>query len=115
MPEMHLRQSVVTDSACTPFPKNKKWIQKFKETGGSRYIYEKEQDKACFQDDMAYEDFKVLTIRTASDKILCNKAFNIAKNLKYDGYQRGFASMVYKVFDKKSPLVPDKFASGEAI
>ena len=51
---------------------------------------------------MVYGDFKDLTRRTASDKILCNKAFNIAKNPKYDGYQRGLASMVYKFFDKKT-------------
>ena len=51
---------------------------------------------------MAYGDFKDLTRREASDKILRNKAFNIAKNPKYDGYQRGFASKVYKFFDKKS-------------
>ena len=50
---------------------------------------------------MAYGDFEDLTRRAASDKILCDKAFNIAKYLKYDGYQRGFASMVYKLFDKK--------------
>ena len=52
---------------------------------------------------MAFADFKDLKRRTASDKVLKNKAFNIAKNPKYDGYQRGFASMVYKFFDKKSP------------
>ena len=51
---------------------------------------------------MAYGDFKDLTRRTASDKILREKAFNIAKNQKYDGYQRGLASMVYKCFDKKT-------------
>ena len=51
---------------------------------------------------MAYGDFKDLAGRTASDKVLRNKAFNIAKNPKYDGYQRGLASMVYKFFDKKS-------------
>ena len=51
---------------------------------------------------MAYGDFKDLKRRTASDKILRDKAFNIAKNLKYDGYQRGLASMVYKFFDKTS-------------
>ena len=50
---------------------------------------------------MAYGDFKDLKSRTASDKMLRNKAFNIAKNPKYDGYQRGLASMVYKFFDKK--------------
>ena len=51
---------------------------------------------------MAYGDFKDLTRRTASDKIFCDKAFNIAKNPKYDGYQRGLASMAYKFFDKKT-------------
>ena len=53
------------------------------------------------QNDMAYGDFKDLTKRTASDKVLRNKAFNIAKNSKYDD-QRRLASMVYKLFDKKS-------------
>ena len=51
---------------------------------------------------MAYGDFKDLKTRTASDKNLRDKASNIAKNPKHDGYQRGLASMVYKFFDKKS-------------
>ena len=51
---------------------------------------------------MAYGDFKDIKRRTASDKILRDKAFNIAKNHKYDGYQRGLASMAYKFFDEKS-------------
>ena len=51
---------------------------------------------------MAYADFKNLARRIASDKVLRDKAFNIAKNPKYDGYQRGLASMVYKFFDKKT-------------
>ena len=59
-------------------------MQNFKETGNSRYIYQNEPDKACFQYDMAYGDFKNSTRRTASDKILRDKAFNIAKNPKYD-------------------------------
>ena len=61
---------------------------------------------------MAYGDFKYLTRRTVSDKILRDKAFSIDKNLKYDGYQRGLASMVYKFFDKKSASLADKSASG---
>ena len=77
-------------------------IQKFKETGYSRYIYQNELDKACFQHNMAYGDFEDLTRRTASDKILRDKAFNIAENPKYDGYQKSLASMVYKFFDKKN-------------
>ena len=51
---------------------------------------------------MAYGDFKDLKGRAFSDKVLRDKALNIAKNLKYDGYQRGLASMVYTFFDKKS-------------
>ena len=82
--------------------KNKERIQKFKETGDTNYIYKNELDKACFQHDMAYGDFKDLKRRTASDKVLRDKAFNIAKSPKYDGYQRGLASMVYQVFDKNS-------------
>ena len=82
--------------------KNKERIQKFKETGDARYIYQNELDKACFQHDIAYGDFKDLTGRTASDKILHDKAFNIAKNPKYDGYQRGLVSLAYKFFDKKT-------------
>ena len=51
---------------------------------------------------MAYGNFKDFAKRTASDKVLRNKAFNIAKNPKYDGCQRGLASMVYKSFVKKT-------------
>ena len=51
---------------------------------------------------MAYGDFKDLAKRAAADKVLKNKAFNIAKDPKYDGYQRGLASMVYKFSDKKT-------------
>ena len=95
MPEMHLKQPGFT------LTKNKERIQKFKETGDTSYIYKNELDKACFQHDMAYGVFKDLKRRTASEKILRDKAFNIAKNRKYDRYQRGLASMVYKFFDKK--------------
>ena len=69
-----------------------------KEVGDSRYIYQNELDKASFQHEIAYGDFKALPRRTAYDKVLSNKAFNIAKNLKYDRYRRGLASMVYKFF-----------------
>ena len=102
MPEMHLRQPQFTYSACGPCTKYKQRIQKLKETGDTNYIYKNELDKACFTYDAAYSDSKDLTKRTAADKILKNRAFNIAKDPKYDGYQRGLASMVYKVFDKKS-------------
>ena len=89
-------------NACGPFTKNKERTQKFKETGDSRYIYQNELDKTCFQHDMDYGDFKDVTKRTASDKILCDEAFNIAKNPNNDGYQRGIASIVYKIFNKKA-------------
>ena len=115
MPEMHLKQPGFTYSACGSFTKNKERIQNFKETGDTSYIYKNELDKACFQHDMAYGDFKDLKRRTASDKILRDKAFNIAKNPKYDGYQRGNASMVYKCFHKKSASVPNKSVSGSGI
>ena len=84
MPEMHLRQPGFTYSACGAFTKNKERTQKLKETGNSRYTYQNELDKACFQHGTAYGDFKDLTTRTASDKILCDKAFDVAKNPKYD-------------------------------
>ena len=63
-------------------------IKSFKETGDSRYIYQSELDKAYFQHGMAYGDFKDLPRRETSDKVLHNKAFNIAKNPKSDGYER---------------------------
>ena len=88
-----------------PFRENKERIQKFKEAGDSRYIYQNKLDKACFQHGMAYEDFKDLTRRTASGKILRDKAFDIAKKTKYNRYQRGPASMVYKYFQQKTLVV----------
>ena len=115
MPEMHLKEPGFTYSACGSFTKNKERIQKFKETGDTSHIYKNELDKACFQHDMAYGDFKDIARRTASDNILRDKAFNIAKNPKYDGYQRELASMVYKFFDKKSASLTDKSVSGSGI
>ena len=67
-----------------------------------RYIYQNELDKACFQHYMAYRDSRDLNGRTFADKVLCDKAFYIAKDPKYDRYQKGLASMVYKFFDKKN-------------
>ena len=59
-------------------------------------------DKACFAHDTAYSKYRSLEKRTISDKILKDRAYEIANNPKYDGYQRGLASMVYKFFEKKS-------------
>ena len=64
---------------------------------------------------MAYEDVKDLARRTASDNFLRDKAFNIAKTPKYDGYQRGLVAMVYKFFDKKSASLTDKSVSGSSV
>ena len=80
MPEMYLRQSGFTYSACGPFTKNKERIQKSKNMRDSRYSYQNELDKACFVHYVAYGDFKDLPRRTAFEKILSNKVFNIAKN-----------------------------------
>ena len=102
MPEMHLRQPQFIYSACGPFTRHKERIKKIKQTGDTRSIYRNDLDKACFQHDSAYADNKDLINRTKADKVLKDKAYNIASNPKYDGYQRGLASMVYKFFDKKS-------------
>ena len=102
LPEIHLRQPRFTYSDCGPFTKSKGRIQKYKETRDSKWIYQNELDKVCFQHEMTYEDFKYLTRKTASGKILRDKAFNITKNPKYDEYERGLASMVYYFFDKKT-------------
>ena len=102
MPEMHLRQPGFTYSACGLFTRNKQRIQKFILTGDANYIYKNELDKASFQHDMAYGKYKGFERRTQSDKVLKGKAFGIANNPKYNGYQRGLASIVYKFFDKKS-------------
>ena len=112
MPEIHLKQPQFTYSACGPFTRHEEIIQKFKETGDTNYIYMNELDKASFTHDAAYSDSKDLTKRTVAEKILKNKAFDIAKDPKYDGYLRGLASMVYKFFDSKvsgsgAKLIPE--------
>ena len=76
----------------------------FKYTGDTNYNHKNELDKACFQHDIAYGNFKNIARRTASDKVLRDKAFNIAKNPKYDGYQRGFV-FIFTNFLIKSPQV----------
>ena len=102
MPEMHLRKPQFVYSACGPFTRHKERIKKFKQTGDTRYIYRNELDKACFQHDSAYADHKDLINRTEADKVLRDKAYDIASNPEYDGYQRGLVGMVYNFFDKRS-------------
>ena len=113
LPEKHVKQPGFTYSTCGPFTKNKEIIEKFMQTGNTNFIYKNEFDKALFQHDMAYGKSKDLVKRTQSDKILRDKAFKIAIDPKYDGYQRGLASMVYKFFDKK-PLLNKSSGSGIA-
>ena len=94
---MHLRQPGFTYNACGPFTKIKKEY-KNSETQRIQDIFsEINQIKL---DDMAYGDFKDLPRGTASVKVLRDKAFHIVKSPKYDGYQRGLASMIYKLFEK---------------
>ena len=112
MPEIHLRQPQFTYSACGPFTRHEERIQKFKETGDTNYMYMNELEKACFTHDAAYYDSKDLTKRTIAEKNLKNREFDIAKDPKYDGYQRGLASMVYEFFDSKlsgsgAKLIPE--------
>ena len=102
MPEIHLIQPQFVYSTCGPFTRHKERIKELKSTDDSRYSYRNELDKACFQHDTAYADHKDLINRTEADKVLRDKAYDIASNPKYDGYQRGLASTVYKFFDKKS-------------
>ena len=109
MPELHLKQPGFTYSACGPFAENKERIGKLKEAGDTKYICRNQLDKACFQHDMAYGDFKeellFLTKRTTADKVLRDKAFNIAKDPKYDGYQRRLSSMVLIFLTKRLQVV----------
>ena len=104
IPEMQLKHSSFTYSGCDPFSRDKERIEKFMQTGNTG----NELDKACFQHDMAYGKSKDLTERTQSDKVLRDKA----SDPKYDGYQRGLVSVVYKFFDKKSASVDKSSGSG---
>ena len=112
MPETHLRQPGFTYSACSLFTKNKDRIEKFMQTINTIFIYKNELDKAYFQHDMPYGKTKDLVKWTQSDNVLKEKAFKIASDPKYDGYQRGLTSMVYKFFDKKSALLNKSIGCG---
>ena len=95
MPEMHLKQPEFKYSASALFTKNKERIKKLKKQDIQDILIH-ELDKASFHHDMAYRDFKDLYRRTSADKILSDKAFNIAKDPKSDGYQRGLAEELHK-------------------
>ena len=102
MPETHLKQPGVTYGDCSPFTRNKERIEKFMQTRNTDLIYKNELDKACFQHDTTYGKSKDLAKRTQSGNVLRDKAFKIAIDPKYNGYQRGLVLMIYKFFDKKS-------------
>ena len=97
MREMHLKQPGFTYSACRPFTKNKEPIQKFKETGDTSYVYKNELDKACFQHDMTYGDFKDLKRKTFSDKVLKIKHLILLKILNMMGI-KGDLLLWYIIF-----------------
>ena len=102
--ELHLRQPRFTYIACGPFTKHSEIIQKFRATGNLNHIYKNESDKACFTHDAAYSESENLANRTIPDKILKERAYEIAISPKYDGYKKRLASMVYKFYDKKTGL-----------
>ena len=87
MREMHLKQSGFTYNACGPFTKIEERIQKFLRLENIENIYKNDLDKAYFQHDMSYRKYKDLNKRTQSDKVLRDKAFEIASNPKSDGYK----------------------------
>ena len=88
MPEMDIRQPGFTYSACGPFTKTKEWIKEIKKQEIQERFTKK---KTCFQHELAYGYFKDLNRRTFAEKVLQHKAFSIARNPKYDGYQRALA------------------------
>ena len=102
MPELHLKQPGFTCSACGPFTKYSKRIQKFRKTGNLKPLFRNELDKACFTHDVTYSDSKDLAKTIIADKILKDKAYEITKSCKYDRNQRALASVVYKFLDKKT-------------
>ena len=104
MPELHLKQPGFTYCACGPFTKHGERIQKFREADNLKHLYRNGLGKACFAHDATYSVSKNLAKRTISDKILKDKASEIARERKYDVYQRALASMIYKFFDNKTGL-----------
>ena len=114
-PEMHLRQPQFVYSACGPFTRHKEKIKEFKPADDTRLLYRDELDKACIKHDAAYAKYKDVENRLISDQKLRNSAYDIASNPKYDCFQRGLASMVYKLFDSKVALLDKKTMSGKGI
>ena len=100
MPELHLKQSGFTYSACGLFIKHRQRIQKLRKTGKLKNLYRNELDKACFTHNAAYSDSKDLTKRIISGKILKDRAHETPKNCRHDRY----VCMVYTFIGKKTGL-----------
>ena len=105
MPGLHLKQPGFTYRTSRTFTKHREGIKKFWETGNLKHSHRNEIKKACFSHDATYNDSKDLAKRAISDKKLIDGAYEIARNHKYDGYLRALASMVYRFFDKKTPVI----------
>ena len=97
VPKLHLKQQGFTYSFCRPFTKHRERIQKFRDTGNLKQMYRIELDKACSHHDPAQSDSKYLAKRTISDKILKYRAYEIARNCYYEGYQTTLPSLVHKI------------------
>ena len=104
MPKLHLKQPEFTYSVCGPFTKHCEGIQKCRQTAHLKKRYNNKLDKACFVQDTAYCDNKDFTKRTISKKNMKEGAYEIMLDPKYDGYQRGLASIIYYIFDQKTRL-----------
>ena len=102
LPELHLKQPGFTYCACGPFTKHRQRIQKFRETGHSKHLYRNELGQPCLTHNAGYSDSKDLAKRTVANKILKDRAYEISRNRKYDGYQRTLASIPHKFFDQKT-------------
>ena len=84
IPELLLKQPEFSYNACRPFKKHRERIQKFRETDNLKHLYRNELEKACFAHDVTYCNSKDLAKRTISEKIFKNRAYEIARNRKYD-------------------------------
>ena len=95
MPKMHLKQSEFTNCTCEPFTKHFERIQKFGHTDCLKHLYKSKLDNAWFAQDAEYSDCKDLAKRAIPDNYLKDGGYEIARNCKYDGYQRTLATSNY--------------------
>ena len=106
MTELHLKHPEFTYIACGLFTKHRERIQKFRKTGNLKYLHRNELDKTCFTFDAVYSDSKDLATRFISDKILKDKAYEIARNWRYDEYQiaYGIWYIIFLMRKENQPL-----------